>query len=395
VTLLHVYDHTYYQANGQTFSNGAFTQDAWHRYLRHFDRLTVVGNPGKLGAGKSIDRMNKVDLDKVSFQLLPSLRHPVAYLKSFLKIPDRLRKLIDSHDAIAIRVPGEMAFFAANYCRQQGKPYALEVVGCPWDAYWNHGSLAGTIMAPHMWARMKNAVSRATHVIYVTQAFLQRRYPNQAIQAAASNVMLATGTTDQVLNKKQAALRRAENPLKIGMVAGLAVRYKGFKEAILALGAIKDKIPPFQLMLVGPGDGSWLLPLAEQSGISKQLKIIGRLSSGPAIFNFLDGLDLYLHPSKQEGLPRSLIEAMSRACPALASSVAGIPELLPSDYLHSPGDYKSLAHQLAEVLNDPELRATMAAKNFKVAKGYYPDVLARKRADFWGEFATYVSIKTT
>ena len=55
----------------------------------------------------------------------------------------------------------------------------------------------------------------------------------------------------------------------------------------------------------------------------------GRIPTGAPIFEFLDSLDLYLQFSRGgEGLPRALVEGMSRGCPAIGSTVGGIPELL-------------------------------------------------------------------
>lgn len=116
----------------------------------------------------------------------------------------------------------------------------------------------------------------------------------------------------------------------------------------------------------------------------------GQLASGDEVFNYLDELDIYLHPSKQEGLPRSVIEAMSRGCPVLASTVAGIPELLDEKYLHQPGDYKTLAEHLIHYLSDQNALLEMSKANFHKAKEYTAPVLNERRTQFWQEAVTVV-----
>ena len=106
------------------------------------------------------------------------------------------------------------------------------------------------------------------------------------------------------------------------------------------------------------------------------------------------GLDLYVQPSLHEGLPRALIEAMSRGLPALASSCGGIPELLPPECLHRPGDDKALAKQLARMVQTPAWRMQQAERNFREARNYYRDRLESQRDAFWGRFAEEV-MKTT
>ncbi|MEO6151499.1 MAG: glycosyltransferase, partial [Mucilaginibacter sp.] len=106
-----------------------------------------------------------------------------------------------------------------------------------------------------------------------------------------------------------------------------------------------------------------------------------------------DSLDLYLHPSKHEGLPRAVIEAMSRACPVLASTIAGTPELLPAKYLHEPGDYKKLAGQIKDTLNNKELLCAMALENFNHSKAYTYTEIKSKKSNFWKKYKDNVIVK--
>ena len=46
----------------------------------------------------------------------------------------------------------------------------MEVVGCAWDALWNH-SYKGKILAPKSYMSMRRAVSKAPYVVYVTNGF--------------------------------------------------------------------------------------------------------------------------------------------------------------------------------------------------------------------------------
>ena len=58
---------------------------------------------------------------------------------------------------------------------------------------------------------------------------------------------------------------------------------------------------------------------------------------------------VYIQPSRIEGLPRALIEAMSRGCACVGSSVGGIPELLNNQYIHEVNDYNSLAVKIFDL----------------------------------------------
>lgn len=49
------------------------------------------------------------------------------------------------------------------------------------------------------------------------------------------------------------------------------------------------------------------------------------------VFSWLDSIDIYVQPSFMEGLCRSIVEAMSRACPVICTNVGGNYELVSSD----------------------------------------------------------------
>lgn len=56
---------------------------------------------------------------------------------------------IKNADALIVKLHSKIAECAIKYARKYKIPYLVEVVGCPWDAYWNH-SLKGKIVAPMM-----------------------------------------------------------------------------------------------------------------------------------------------------------------------------------------------------------------------------------------------------
>ncbi len=93
----------------------------------------------------------------------------------------------------------------------------------------------------------------------------------------------------------------------------------------------------------------------------------------------LDQADLFVLPSRQEGLPRALLEAMARALPAIGSTAGGIPELLPPEDLVAPADIGALAAKIAEVLTDPARLQAMSARNLAKARGYRDQLTSRHR----------------
>ena len=100
-----------------------------------------------------------------------------------------LEKEIKNVDFLIIRLPSMIGNLAVKIARKYKKPYLVEMVGCPWDALWNH-SLKGKLFAPIMTYITKQEVKNAPYVLYVTKEFLQKRYPTKGKSVGCSDVML-------------------------------------------------------------------------------------------------------------------------------------------------------------------------------------------------------------
>jgi glycosyltransferase involved in cell wall biosynthesis len=151
----------------------------------------------------------------------------------------------------------------------------------------------------------------------------------------------------------------------------------------------QDKLPNIQFRILGAGNSIPWYKIAEKYGIEKSVVFCGSIPINE-VPNWLEDIDLYIQPSQAEGLPRALVEAMSRGCPALGSTVAGIPELLNRSYLHRPLDSVSLSNLLVKVLNNKQLRMEMAKENFIRSQQYNKVIIDRRRGDFWMRFHDYV-----
>ena len=91
------------------------------------------------------------------------------------------------------------------------------------------------------------------------------------------------------------------------------------------------------------------------------------------MFEWLDDMDLYIQPSLQEGLPRAVVEAMSRGLPALGAHTGGIPELLGEDCIFPRKGVDAIAELLTAL--KPEQMIAMAARE-AIRRMVVPSVLA-------------------
>ena len=117
--------------------------------------------------------------------------------------------------------------------------------------------------------------------------------------------------------------------------------------------------------------------------IEDRVDFQGQLPGGSTVWQRLDASDLFVLPSKTEGLPRAMIEAMARGLPCLGSTAGGFPELLSDDYLVTPGCRNSLAKKIHQVSTNPVLLGTMSRENLRRAQDYRADRLRARRIDFY------------
>ena len=141
---------------------------------------------------------------------------------------------------------------------------------------------------------------------------------------------------------------------------------------------------------IGGGDSSYLQNFANRNHVSDQVVFTGRLEHD-SVLNYLDDIDLYIQPSLQEGLPRALIEAMNRGCPALGSAVGGIPELLSIECLFKKASPESIEKVLSCALSSDSLRK-MSERSFKIASDYYSERLNERRGAFFKDIASSIKL---
>lgn len=384
---LFVHDHVIYEHGHRYYSPGGLKADVWKRYLTtgQIDSLTVVTRGVQLEVMR--EGLVASSISNVNFDPVYGVGGGLDYYLKASVIKERLRMHIAQVDVVIIRAPSAFGSYAYKICRQLKKPYITEVVGCTWDSNWNYGSILGKLRAPLSFIQNKLVIKNSIASLYVTEHFLQDRYPtNATITTHASNVHIPEPDVS-VLNSHVEHLHTTDenHVFKLGILANIAVKYKGYDVAIEALKKLKVRRSDlkFQFLIAGGGSPNYVNDLIVKFDLVNEVKLLGQLSSGAEVFSYLDSLDLYLHPSKQEGLPRSVIEAMSRGCPVAASSIAGIPELLDNNFLHKPGDSDKLSFDIEKFLLDKELRVKAAKDNFEKSKEYTDEVLSQRRLEFY------------
>ena len=379
------HDLPVYKDKNGVYCSTTMTDDLFRRYLTVVDELIVATRVYPIDKTYEDAHQEKITLPNVSFLEFKNLNT----LKGvFFDIPEANKRIYDtmkSVDLIFIR-GGIIANLGAHNARKLNKPYLIEVSGRDFDAYWNH-SFKGKIIAPFMEYLVRKDVRNATHAVYVTEKWLQKYYPTNGVSTYASNVILKE-VNENVLEKRIEKLSSFDinKKIVIGTTGGINNKAKGQRYVIEAIKKLQDKFN-FSYELVGGGDNTYLKEVALKNGVQDRVIFKVQLSHYE-VLNWLDSIDLYIQPSMQEGLPRAVIEAMSRACPVIGSTTGGIPELLEPEAIFKRGSVKSLCKVLEAYLNtDLKVHARV---NFDKSKEYLLSELDARRDVLYHKYKDYV-----
>lgn len=363
----------YKDING-VYCSTTLTDAMLGRYFSVVDKLLVATRVYPIDTTYSEMHQEKIDLTNIEIVEFPNLSDPKVMLTSARKEKAKLTEAIKKADLIFVR-GGVIANWGADIARKLKKPYLDEVAGCAWDEYWNYSTI-GKILAPYMEIKAKSSVRKADYAVYVTEHWLQNRYPTKGISTHASNVILSDIDENALVARleKIASLRK-DRQIVLGTTGGIGNKAKGQQFVIEAMQRLRNRYD-FRYELVGGGDNSFLKGKAKQAGLGDKVVFKGQLTHDE-VLSWLDSIDIYIQPSMQEGLPRSLIEAMSRACPAIGSTTAGIPELLETECIFHRGNTDALCKVLDSFMTSDWVK--YANRNFEKSKEYEIQVLTERR----------------
>ena len=107
------------------------------------------------------------------------------------------------------------------------------------------------------------------------------------------------------------------------------------------------------------------------------------------IMKWLDSIDIYIQPSLQEGLPRSLIEAMSRGCLSIGSSTAGIPELLNKSYIFKRKNVRQLVDRILSLIECKD-KNSISFSNYQKSLEFNIEDLDSRRNMIYDKYLEFI-----
>jgi glycosyltransferase involved in cell wall biosynthesis len=161
---------------------------------------------------------------------------------------------------------------------------------------------------------------------------------------------------DEVRAAVRAELGVPDGELLVLTVANLRPE-KGYDVLLDAARSVVDRGLPVRFAAVGRG------PLADELadrhralGLGDRFRFLGERDD---VIRLLVGCDVFVLPSRQEGLPVTLMEATSTGTPIVATAVGGVPQVIDDGIdglIVPPGEPRALADAVERVVTDDELR---------------------------------------
>ena len=259
-------------------------------------------------------------------------------------------------------------------------------VGVPLIAYTGHGFWFNF---PGSWPRSVLGYSMEWLAARVTDTFLTvseaEARDAKRLHIHGGAVAIGNGRDptrfrpDLVVRQRVRARLGVPDRQVVVLAVSRLVWHKGYPE----LAAAMRVLPDLALWVVGErlisDRGEDMIALLRNAGLGCRLRLLGYRDDVPEL---MAAADIFALPTRFEGLPMSVIEAMLTGLPVVTTNVRGPAEQVLADVtglLVPPGEPTALAAALQRLAADPALRARMGAAGRERARQRYDEakVLAR------------------
>jgi glycosyltransferase involved in cell wall biosynthesis len=192
-----------------------------------------------------------------------------------------------------------------------------------------------------------------------------------------------SATSSLPVDESEAASIRRRFPGRVivGHVGALDNNQKGQEFIIAAAREVQRTHPELHFVLVGGGADETMLKTAAAD--LDNLSFTGFVEN---VGDYLAAFDIFILPSRREGIGSILLDAMEQALPIVATRVGGVPEIVHDEengILIDAERTDQLRDAVLRLSADRDLRARMGASGRKIASGFSAEIMAQKYFDIY------------
>ncbi len=295
---------------------------------------------------------------------VPELVRPVHPLNDFLALR-RLTQLFKSQRPDLVHThSGKAGVLGRLAARRAGVPLIVHTIHGP-----SFGPFQG-VLANQIFLAAERHAGHVTSQFVVVADAMTRQYLAAGIGRPDQYAKIVSGfdLVPFLAAKNDLALRArlglSPDDLVVGKIARL-FKLKGHDDLFAAAPELIRRCPQMKFLLVGGGE--WrerFETLAQTLGLEKHFVFTGliRPDEVPALVGLMD---IVVHLSRREGLPRALSQALAVARPVVAYDCDGAGEVCrdgETGFLVPPGDTQVLTNRLLQLAKDPALRETLGRR---------------------------------
>lgn len=364
-----------------------FKNQEWHdfyyRYLRVFENLRICN--------RVIDEDNLsttrilVDDPRIEIHPLPIFHGPIQYAKKYFTIGRAMASVVDGCDAAILRLPSTVAQRLSKQVIAAGIPFATEIVFDAKDGADTSNNIIEKILWLIINKQMRTTCAKADGVSCVTAHYLQQHYYSIKPDHFVNNYSTLSLDKNFFTSPRKYPNKKVMTIAHVDLQIGLHSR-KGTDIIIQALAKLKKE--KGIIVNVNFAGDDWdnsteqILKYAKEQGVYGQVSCPGYLNRSQ-LSEFLDKSDLFVLPTKAEGLPRVIIEAIAKGLPTITTPASGNPELIPAEYLVGFHDVKTLAQKIEKLVTDKTAYEKASIDNFNHSLQYEGSILQERRDGFY------------
>lgn len=348
--------------------------------LEVFDLVRIIARTTSISVAAPTAQL--VVGPRVEHVAVPSFVGPFQYLRRRGAIRESILQIARLDGSFLLRIPSHTGFLVAAELKRLNRPFGVELLTDPGDFFAPGVSPHGLayLFRPYFCRKSRELCSQAHVTNFVTGNKTRNAHPvpNSVWSGSVSDVDLPVEAFLPI------PAGRPSGKLRIVTVGFLDLLYKGQDLLIRALGKCNEEGLDFQLTFVGDGASrSRLLELAQELKIRDKVSITGPIGGAAEVRTYLGKSDLFVLPSRAEGIPRALIEAMAAGLPCICSDAGAMPDLLPPQWIVPAGSLDELAAKILEFSRCNSQWPMLAKENQDRARSFESSRLSPQRKEFY------------
>lgn len=281
------------------------------------------------------------------------------FVKFFKKLRERSYDFVHIHTPFSASFPGTVVFMAI--ARFTGTRILLHIHGTDWDSCYEDRSLLIKLVFGIGFRLPQQII-----VLYNTWRInINRLAPGAKVHAIANCLEDAIPPDSTLVKTIRPELGMNNNNFFV-LTVGFVGPRKGYLDILDAIPQIVTLNEEVRFVFIGgeerPGENYPVLSRIKNENLDRWVFFMGEIHRSK-IPLYMSAADVFLLPSREEGMPIAILEAMRAGLPIITTTVGGIPEMIEdgaSGILIEPENPGKIAEALFSLMKNKVLREKLA-----------------------------------